>query len=194
MPFVIDTNVWIDAAETCEYIRDPLKREVCESKRREALEAIEQAKGDCYIPKEVKDEIKVNVRPRVAARAKRLMSVAGCEHLTGDPAKVSFFEVSSALTAKHDPLFRDRCTSRFDIERGKKDWRIIAKAASLSERESKPVVVVSSDRNFVDSYCAEKYAQLAEELFDGAEIIITHPSRVKEIKEAGHGVRDKLLA
>jgi len=191
MPFVIDTNVWIDAAETCERIRDPLKRTVCEMRRQEALQAIEAARGDCYIPKEVKDEIRINVNPRVAARAKNLMSMAGCEPLTGNPEKVSFFELTSALTAKQDALFRDRCTSRFDIEKGKKDWRIIAKAADLSERVSEPVVIVSSDRNFIDSYCVNKYSELAEEIFDGAELVIVHPSRVREVK---HGIRNKLLA
>jgi len=184
MPVVLDTNVWLDAAKPCEEIRNERMRRQCEVLREEAKEAIELAKGDCYIPQEVRSEIKRKY-PKTAAKAESLIASAGCRPINADEYTVTSFERAAAIIAKRDRTFLNRCTSKQDISRSRNDWRIVAKAADLSERLGEPVIIVSRDKNMCDRYCTEAYNHLIDEFYDEAEVVFVPTPLAKEVIEDG---------
>lgn len=185
MPVVLDTNVWLDAAKSCDSIKNKYKRLECEIKKQEALEAIEVSKGDCYVPREVRVEIKRNVNPREAARAEMLIAQSGCSPINADEYDVVSFERAAAIRSKRDLKFRERCTSRQDPKRARNDWRIIAKSADLSKKSGEPVILISRDRNMCDEYCIRAYSQLIDEYYEGAEVVFAPTPLAEEVIKDG---------
>lgn len=192
MPFVLDTNVWIDAAQECEVLRDRDRREICEIRKKEALDAIDVARDDCFIPIEVKKEISPEKNYRVYARSRDLMKRAGCKPLSGDPEKAFLFERACALESKKDRNFLQKCTSRMSPEKARSDWKIVAKTAELSEKLSDEVYLVSRDSNLTNKYCIKKYEEIAEEYFNNPKFRIISPDRIREVVK--FGVPNELVA
>lgn len=185
MPVVLDTNVWLDAVKSCESIKNKYKRQECEIRKKEALQAIEASKGDCHIPQEVRREIKRGVNPRDAAKAEMLIAQSGCLPINADEYNVVGFERAAAIISKRDWRFRERCASRQDPKRARNDWRIIAKAADLSKKSGEPVVLISRDRNMCDEYCVKAYSQLIDEFYDGAEVVFAPTPLAEEVIKDG---------